>query len=313
MAIKCPRIGRPEQRQVADDVEHLVPHEFIGIPQRFGGEHRVVADDHRVFQATALDEAVFNQKLDFLVKTKRARVGQFLFPRFGRDFRAVKLGEPAFFVRAGAGDFEDLVGKQRHRRLTHAQFNRLGGREWLAFFRLRRDAGRLDDFAKLARTAVGNGRLVRIQLNHGVVNAVTRQRREHVLDGVNFHIAFGQRRGTVGFADIFHTRLDFRLAFEIHAAEPHAAVCGRGEDGHVYPVAAVQANAGKTRGTIKSLLVEHAQIRQNTRALGKRQIRRGGLDKLALSGWPSRSDSMTIARHFNAGNCLVLPKSRRDG
>jgi hypothetical protein len=31
----------------------------------------------------------------------------------------------------------------------------------------------------------------------------------------------------------------------------------------------VQAGAGKTRGPIESLLVEHRQIRQNARALGK--------------------------------------------
>jgi hypothetical protein len=36
----------------------------------------------------------------------------------------------------------------------------------------------------------------------------------------------------------------------------------------------VQADAGKTRGPIESLLVEHRQIRQNARAVGKRQIRR---------------------------------------
>ena len=95
----------------------------------------------------------------------------------------------------------------------------------------------------------------------GIVNAITGQRREHVLDGVDFHIALGERRGAVGFADIFHARLDFRLAFEIHAAEAHAAVGGRGQDGHVHPVAAVQADAGKTGGTIKRLLVEHGQIR----------------------------------------------------
>ena len=172
-------------------------------------------------------------------------------------------------VRAGAGDFESLVGKQRHRRLAHLQLNRRGGRVRLAIFRLRHDAGGLDDFAKLARAAVGNGRLVRVQFDNRVVNAVTRQRREHVLDGVNFHIALGQRRGAVGLADIFHARLDFRFAFEVHAAEPHAAVGGRGQDGHVHPVAAVQAGAGKTRGPIESLLVEHRQIRQNARALGK--------------------------------------------
>jgi hypothetical protein len=38
---------------------------------------------------------------------------------------------------------------------------------------------------------------------------------------------------------------------------------------HVHPVAAVQAGAGKTRGPIESLLVEHRQIRQNRRAIGK--------------------------------------------
>ena len=93
-----------------------------------------------------------------------------------------------------------------------------------------------------------------------IVNAITRQRREHVLDGVDFHVALGQRGGAARFADIFHARLDFRLAFKINAAKPHTAVCGRGQDGHVHPVAAVQAGAGKTRGTIKSLLVEHGQI-----------------------------------------------------
>ena len=84
-----------EQRQVAHDVEHLVPHEFLGITQRLGRQHGVVANDHRVFQAAALDQAVLDEILDLLVKTKRPRMGQFLFPRLGRDFRAVKLGEPA--------------------------------------------------------------------------------------------------------------------------------------------------------------------------------------------------------------------------
>ena len=263
-------VNRPaKQRQVAHDVEHLVPHEFFGISQRLGREHRVVADDHGILQTAALDQAVFDEVFDFLEKTKCPGVRQFLFPRFGCDFRAVKLREPSALVRAGAGDFESLVGKQRHRRLAHLQLNRRGGRVRLAIFRLRHDAGGLDNFAKLARAAVGNGRLVRVQFDNRIVNAVTRQRREHVLDGVNFHIALGQRRGAVGLADIFHARLDFRFAFEVNAAKPHAAVRGRGENGHVHPVAAVQAGAGKTRGPIQSLLIEHRQIRQNARAIGK--------------------------------------------
>jgi hypothetical protein len=33
----------------------------------------------------------------------------------------------------------------------------------------------------------------------------------------------------------------------------------------------------------------------------------------AIGVWPSQRDAMTIARRFNAGNSLELPKSRRDG
>ncbi len=71
-----------QQRQVAHDVEHLVPDKFLGIPQRLGRQHRVVADDHRVFQAAALDEAVFDEMLNLLVKAKRPGVRQFPSPRF---------------------------------------------------------------------------------------------------------------------------------------------------------------------------------------------------------------------------------------
>ena len=198
---------------------------------------------------------------DFLVKTKRPRVRQFLLPGLGRDFRAEKLGEPALLVRARAGDFEGVIGKQRHRRLAHLQLNRLDWRVRLALFGQRRDAGVLDDFAELARTAVGDGRFVGIQFDHGIVNAVTRQRREDVFDGVNFHVAFGKRRRAGRFADVFHARLDFRFAFEVHAAEADAAVGGRGQDGHVHPVAAVQAGAGKARRAIQGLLVKHRRIR----------------------------------------------------
>ena len=258
-----------EQRQIAHNVEHLVPHKFLGIPQRFGCQHRVVADDDGIFQAAALDEAVFDEELDFLVKTKCPCVRQFRLPGLGGDFRAVKLGEPAFFVRAGAGDFEGLVGKQRHHRLAHLQFNRLGGRIRFALFRQRRDAGFLNDFAELARTAVGDGRFVGVQLHDGVVDAITRQRREDVFDGVNFHIAPGERRRAGRFADIFHARLDFRFAFEVHAAEAHAAVGGRRQNRHVHPVAVVQADAGKTGGAIKGLLIKHGWIRQNAGQVGK--------------------------------------------
>ena len=81
-----------------------------------------------------------------------------------------------------------------------------------------------------------------------------------------------KRCGTGRLADIFHARLDFRFAFEVNAAEPDAAVGGRGQNRHIDPIAAVQANAGKTGGTIECLLIQHRPIKQNAGGVGKRQI-----------------------------------------
>ena len=89
-AMMCAAQRPAQQRQVADDVQHLVPHKFLRIAQRLGRQHGVVADDDGVFQAAALDESVLDEKFDFLEKAKRPRVGQFLFPRLRRDFRADK-------------------------------------------------------------------------------------------------------------------------------------------------------------------------------------------------------------------------------
>ncbi len=185
---------------------------------------------------------------------------QFFFPGLRRDFRAVKLGEASLLVRARAGEFEAVVWEQRHHRLARLHLNRFGGRERFAFLRLRHDAGGRDDLAKFARAAIGDRRFVRVQFDDRVVNSKTRERGEDMLDRVDFYISLCQSRRAVGVRDIFHARLDLRLAVEIHAAEAHPAVGGRGQDGHVHPVAAVKAGAGKGRGAVERLLIEHARL-----------------------------------------------------
>ena len=244
-----------QQRQVAHDVEHLVPDEFLRIAQRLGRQHRVVANHHRVLQAAALDQAVLDQVFDLLVEAERARVRQVALPGLGRQFDAVELGEPALLVRAGAGDLERLVREERHHRLAHLQFDRRGHRVGLAAFVLRHDARALDHLAILPRAAVGDGRLIGVQFDDGVVDAVAGKGRQHVLDGVNARVALGQGGRAVVLDHVLHARLDFRLALQVHAAEADAGV-GRGrQEGHGHPVAAVQADAGIARRAIECLLL----------------------------------------------------------
>ena len=95
----CPTNRAADQRKIADDIEHLVADKFVGITQRFGGEDGVVTNDHRIFKAATLNEAVFDEKLDLFEETKCSSVREFALPTFGRDFEAVKLSEARLFCR----------------------------------------------------------------------------------------------------------------------------------------------------------------------------------------------------------------------
>jgi len=111
--------------------------------------------------------------------------------------------------------------------------------------------------------------VVCVQLHDRVVNAVAREHGEDMFDGMNLDVPFGQRRGAVCLGDIFHTRLDFRLAVQVHATKAHAVVRGRGQNRHIDAVAAVQADAGKAGGIFESLLIEHARLNKTPGALAR--------------------------------------------
>ena len=78
-------VHRPaKQRQVADNVENLVPNEFVRISQGFVGQDCVLADDDGVFETATFDEAIGYEELDFFEEAERPRVRQITLPGFGR-------------------------------------------------------------------------------------------------------------------------------------------------------------------------------------------------------------------------------------
>src|SRR5437762_8159343 len=61
-----------KNRKVADNIDDLVTHEFIGKPQRFFAQDRVAPDHDRVFQTAAFDEVFVHERLDIFVINKGA-------------------------------------------------------------------------------------------------------------------------------------------------------------------------------------------------------------------------------------------------
>ena len=75
----------------------------------FLGHDLVAADDHGAFQRAALDQALFEQRLDVLVIDEGAGGADFLFVGLGRDLAGEILGEAAFRADVGDGDLEGLA------------------------------------------------------------------------------------------------------------------------------------------------------------------------------------------------------------
>ena len=76
-----------------------------------------------------------------------------------------------------------------------------------------------------------------------------------MFDRVNLDIALGERGGAVRFGNVFDARLNFRLAFQVHAPKTDAGIGWRRQELHVHTIAAVQAGAGEFHGMIQGVLV----------------------------------------------------------
>ena len=234
-----------------------MPHELLAVAHRLGRQHGVVADDDGVLEAAAADEAVLDEVLDLLVKTKRPRLGDLALPRLGRQLDAEKLGEPSALVGAGARDLEAVVREGGYHRAVVRVLDRLGDLHRLDAFRLRLDAGIANHLAELPRAAVGHGRFARVNLDDGVSHPKTVQGRQHMLHRLHLGVALGERGRAVGLGDVPDLRRDLRAAVEIHSAKDDAGIRRSGQQGHRDLVSAVQADAGKARRLGQCLLLQH--------------------------------------------------------
>ena len=211
--------GASDQGEVTDDIEHLVTHELLGIPEGFGGQDSVVADDDGIFEAAALDEAVFDEELDFLVEAEGPGMAEFLFPGSWGHLGGKMLGEPSTAIRAGARDAEAVVGKGGDDSIAEGQLDGGGQLVGFALLGLGDDAGVANDLGELPGAAVRDGGLVGVEFDDGVVDAGAGEGGEDVFDGVDFDGALGESRGALGINDMLGLGLDFGAAVEVGSAK----------------------------------------------------------------------------------------------
>ena len=196
------------QYQVANDVQNLMPDEFIGISEGFLAEHAVSPGDYGVFDASALDESLVHERLDVFVENEGACGGNFLLVEVGSDFGAQVLGEAAVRTDLGAGDAELGVRQDRDDGFPGLDHDRLPRFEEGARSVLLDDASLLDHAHVGRGAAIADGRLVGVHFDEGIVDTHAGQRGEHVLNGMNLYAAFDQRRGALHRFDVFDPGFD---------------------------------------------------------------------------------------------------------
>src|SRR5262245_60679195 len=136
-----------------------------------------------------------------------------------------------------------------------------------------------------ARSAVRNRRFVGIEFNDGVVDLVTGERREHMLDGVDFDVAFGERGRAIGLRDVLDARFDFRLAVEIDAPEtdgcPYSPVRAEKSSSRRCRCVSRSPKSSRSRGVFAALA---RGISKRTAEIGKLGKRTENLPILAGNG-----------------------------
>jgi hypothetical protein len=200
-------VERPTgQRQVAHQIEHLVPHAFVGPAERVP-DRTVRTEDEQVAGGGRQAAAHCLKPRGILGRQKRAS---------GREFRAIGVGrhpqrEHLPTDRAGAVvEFvlDRQTGEPRGRGLDPAGIvahpHRRTDDDGLDGNRQIHTTGRVDGLGERQRRAVEAGHLLGMHSNEAAVDIETGQRAEQVLDHLYAGIASGEVRATRSLFTMLH-------------------------------------------------------------------------------------------------------------
>ena len=257
-----------EQRQVSDQVQHLVADELIVIAQGAVGD-AVACEHDGVFFRGAADQSHLAHLLRLMQKSEGAR---------GGDVAAVEIAVEVGDASRGARhqlDLKTFFADQRMRKIDGVgdgvSVGRVEGDELVAvahlhFFEdapvdalapLRLQSGAQHHLHERLRAAIEDGQLQVVELDDGIVHAQADERREQVLGGGDEHALLHQASGV---ADLGHVAADclHLKAFQIDAAEKNARSGRRRQNAQAHGSAAVQADAAASHWLPDCLFEFHA-------------------------------------------------------
>ncbi len=173
------------QRQVADRIEHLVAHEFVGVTQAVRIEHAVLGHHQRIVERGAERIAGAPQLGDVLHEAEGARTRDLAAEIFRLDIERERLMADQRMVEVDLGlDAEAvLVGTQLAEGVAAADAHRLDHLDIAARQRTRGEAGLVDGVDEGSSAAVHDRHFRPVDLDDHVVDIEPAKRGQEMLGG----------------------------------------------------------------------------------------------------------------------------------
>src|SRR5579863_10335695 len=243
-----------QQREISDQVENLVAHEFVGETERAVLD--AVAREHdAVFPRRSANQSHVAHGLLVLARAEGAgggnvlqvaAVGKFYLEGFFADERVREVDGVRNRIR--------VAGINRNKFVPLAHFQLAANLQIFARAPLLAYASLANHVDKRLGAAVEDGQFQVVELDDGVVDAQADERREQVLGSRNQHAFFHQAGGIADAGHIAADGLDLK-AVEISAPEDDAGARRSGYKAHGNRSATVKAHAGALHRRADCLLL----------------------------------------------------------
>ena len=241
--------GRADQREVSQQVEHLVPDELVLVAQvRLHHAARVV-DDDRVFDVRPLSQPLGQELVDLAREAERPRpldllrVG--LLVHLERDVLRAQHGD-------GVGErvaHRELLGRDGDEGdVVLDDVDGVAERELAEGCVLVEHAGLAQDLGEGRGAPVADGDLLGVELDLEVVDPAAVDRREEVLDGVDVGAVLRQAGAAEARYGVVARRGEARAVREVDADERHPRAGQGGQEPQLRSNAREEPGAGQLSG-----------------------------------------------------------------
>ena len=196
----------PHEREVADRIENLVPHEFVFEAESVV-QHAGLAEHDGVVERPAKREPVLTEHFHVLEKRERPRWSDFFDEAvFGDAQRAGLMAEQRMIEADAVGDLEVIRRVQRNPLVPARDRNRTDDLQIGPRRRERLHTRFLNEVDEGGGAAVHDRHFRRVQLDQHVVDIQAHERGQQMLDRFNRDVVTRQPRGQLDACQMLNRR-----------------------------------------------------------------------------------------------------------